>query len=315
MKEKRILWMAMGVLAISTVAAWAADLGDRAPTLKAATWIKGEKVDLAAGKGKTVFVIEFFSTECDSCRQSIPLLTAIQKKFKDQGVVVVGITEAEAADAKSYVKKTGDDLSFTVGMDRDGEISEEYLGDIGQRQSHLCFVVDKNGTVLWHGPPRMGVESALEQIVAGKYDLEQARKIAQAPDMVNDYFDLVADKDKAAKAKDIGNQILAAAAFVPAQTTNLFAWKILTGEEVSNFNRDTRDLDLGMRAAKAAYDACEGLDPNIVDTYARAFFETGKVAEAIALEKKAIEMTTDGNLLSQFQAALEEFQKKANEKK
>src|SRR5205085_4387232 len=51
-----------------------------------------------------------------------------------------------------------------------------------------------------------------------------------------------------------------------------------------------RDAKLGLKFAKAAYDACDGKDPAIVDTYARALYDTGKKDEAIKLEKKAIEL-------------------------
>ena len=51
-----------------------------------------------------------------------------------------------------------------------------------------------------------------------------------------------------------------------------------------------RDLELGMRAAKAAFDACNGQDANIVDTYARAFYEIGDLEQAIKWQQKAVEL-------------------------
>jgi len=64
-----------------------------AAALKISDWVKGKPVDLAAGKGKQVYVIEFWATWCGPCRTSIPHLTELQKKFKDKGVTFVGVSD------------------------------------------------------------------------------------------------------------------------------------------------------------------------------------------------------------------------------
>ena len=67
---------------------------------------------------------------------------------------------------------------------------------------------------------------------------------------------------------------------------NEIAWTLLTDENIKQ-----RDLTLATKLAKAAYDVSEGKEASIVDTYARALFDTGKVTEAIEHQKKAIELT------------------------
>lgn len=119
------------------------------------------------------------------------------------------------------------------------------------------------------------------------------------------YFELAMDgKSKSEEAKKIGAAVLAAEK--DADQLNEFAWKILTDEGIKD-----RDLDLGMKAAKAAYDACEGKSAAIVDTYARAFFEIGQLKAAIDLQKKALEICDDDGLKSELQETLKKYEEKA----
>jgi len=128
-------------------------------------------------------------------------------------------------------------------------------------------------------------------------------------EQVQKYFELAtAGKDEAG-AKKLGESILTGAA-KDANVLNEFAWKLLTEDGIAK-----RDMDLAMKAAKAAYDACEGKEAAIVDTYARAFFDTGKTDEAIKLQKKALELCNDDNLKSELEETLKRYEKKAKDAK
>src|SRR5690242_16512330 len=93
--------MRSSVIALAVVALWlltpssfafadeVLNLGDAAPTLTVSTWIKGDKFDKFE-PGKT-YVIEFWATWCGPCRVSIPHLTELAHKYKDQGVRVLGV--------------------------------------------------------------------------------------------------------------------------------------------------------------------------------------------------------------------------------
>jgi thiol-disulfide isomerase/thioredoxin len=122
----------------------AAELGDAAEPLQIAAWVKGKPVDLAAGKGKQVFVIEFWATWCGPCRESIPHLTELQKQFKDKGVVFIGITDEKTEVAKKFVEKMGAKMDYTVAVDA-GKTSKGYMEAYGVNGIPNAFVVDKAG--------------------------------------------------------------------------------------------------------------------------------------------------------------------------
>src|SRR5438067_12699343 len=64
------------------------NIGDPAPPLWVREWIKGTPVQRLE-KGK-VYVIEFWATWCGPCIASMPHLSALATKYKDQ-VTVIGI--------------------------------------------------------------------------------------------------------------------------------------------------------------------------------------------------------------------------------
>src|SRR5262245_36837892 len=102
-------------------AARAEDLGAPAKPLAIKEWVKGKPVDSSEGKGKNVYVVEFWATWCPPCRASIPHLTELQKQYKDKNVVVVGVTTGDPRNSldtvKQFVDKMADKMEYTVAFD------------------------------------------------------------------------------------------------------------------------------------------------------------------------------------------------------
>src|SRR5215813_3515388 len=93
--RSRLALLLTCALALLTVApgARAAEVtlkpGDPAPALHLSKWLKGEEVK-EFEKGK-VYVIECWATWCGPCIAAMPHVTELQRKYADQGVVVIGV--------------------------------------------------------------------------------------------------------------------------------------------------------------------------------------------------------------------------------
>jgi thiol-disulfide isomerase/thioredoxin len=153
---------------LAFVSVHAAGLGMPAPALNVADWVKGQAVDLKEGKGKTVYVVEFWATWCPPCRASIPHLTELQKKFKDKGVTVIGVSDEKVSTVKPFVNKMGPKMEYTVAVDKDQKTSGAYMGAFGVDGIPHAFVVDKTGAIVWHGHPMDGLDKAIEAVLEGK---------------------------------------------------------------------------------------------------------------------------------------------------
>ena len=58
-------------------------------------------------------------------------------------------------------------------------------------------------------------------------------------------------------------------------------------------------------------DASEGKDASILDTYANALFASGKTADAIEYQRKAIAVCQSDDLKPQLEAALKKYEDSA----
>lgn len=143
-------------------------VGDAAPALGIKEWIKGEPVK-SFEKDK-IYVVEFWATWCGPCIAGIPKLTAMQAKLKDKGVTIIGVsTDQEHQNVRPFVEKQGSKMEYTVALD-DGKTMQNYLVAVGQGGIPYAFIVDKSGKIAWHGHPSDGMDSIIDQVVAGSFD-------------------------------------------------------------------------------------------------------------------------------------------------
>jgi thiol-disulfide isomerase/thioredoxin len=64
------------------------------PEIKVSQWIDQQPVRLADLRGQVV-LLDFWATWCGPCRYTIPKLNSLHKKYKDRGLVIIGLTEFE----------------------------------------------------------------------------------------------------------------------------------------------------------------------------------------------------------------------------
>ena len=86
----------------------------------------GKTIDLAQFKGQVV-MINFWASWCVPCRQEMPLLEEIYKKYKPMGFTMLGVNvEPKTQDAEAFLAKLSKPVTFPVAWDVDSKVSKLY---------------------------------------------------------------------------------------------------------------------------------------------------------------------------------------------
>lgn len=129
--------VALTALMLMTASVFAVDA---APdfTLKSST---GENVRLAEQRGQVV-MLNFWASWCGPCRQEMPLLDGISKKYGKMGFVLYGVNvEEDNTAAKKMLKDLG--VSFPVLFDTESKLSGLY----NVEAMPTSVIIDKKGNI------------------------------------------------------------------------------------------------------------------------------------------------------------------------
>ena len=327
-------------------------VGDKAPALTVEKWVKGRPVT-GFEKGK-VYLVDFWATWCGPCIASMPHLSQLQKEYADDGLTVIGLSSKDSRgntlDAvETMVADKGDTMGYTVAWDSERETNNAYMKASGRGGIPSAFLVDREGRIAYIGTgfPMEGLDEAIEQVVAGTFDIEKAtadyaRQIANEEKLrpLNGKLQNALrqqDWDGAMKVTDEMEEL------DPSLAPNLaftrfrillekgdydraygFARDAVNGAASTNAQMlnaiawtivdpdgtvETKDLDLAQKAAEKAVELTKSEDAAVLDTLAMVHHLKGNHDKAIELQAKAVDLAQDESMKSELQQRLDEFKK------
>ena len=103
--------------------------------------LHGEKHSLKDLRGKVVLV-NFWATWCPPCRKELPDLETLSARFKDQGLVILAISDEDAAKVKPFIAARN--LQFPILLDPGRKVNELFQIE-GIPKS---FVYDRSGKLV-----------------------------------------------------------------------------------------------------------------------------------------------------------------------
>jgi thiol-disulfide isomerase/thioredoxin len=131
----------LSVALVAAAPVFAVSKSAPAPDFKLATR-GGKDLSLSSLKGQVV-MINFWATWCGPCRQEMPLLEKIHKKYKPMGFTMLGVNvEPDPKAAEAWLNKEMP-VTFPIAFDTKSEVSKIYK--VAGMPSTV--IVDRKGNV------------------------------------------------------------------------------------------------------------------------------------------------------------------------
>ena len=142
--------------------------GVAAPDFELAS-LDGKKVKLSDYRGKAV-LLNFWATWCSPCKVEMPWFVDLQKKYGNDGLVVLGVAMDDSDNSKiaQFASEMGVNYPILLGTDK---VSDQY-GNV--QFLPTTFYIDREGRIIGKGTGLLGrgeieenVQKALASRVAG----------------------------------------------------------------------------------------------------------------------------------------------------
>jgi thiol-disulfide isomerase/thioredoxin len=159
-----LLWM---TLVCTASLARAVEVGETAPDFNLPR-ADDTTLDLSAYRGKVV-VVDFWASWCGPCRESFPFLDDIQRRYADQGLVVIGVNLDEAREeADAFLRKYP--VDFDIAYDPAGDSALAYA----VKAMPSSYLIGRDGRVRerhlgFRASQAAAFEQAIEQALAGDH--------------------------------------------------------------------------------------------------------------------------------------------------
>lgn len=308
--------------------------GERVPNLSEVRWIRGGPVsNFETGR---VYVLEFWSTWCAACVESIDELNRLARRYeKDASFIAIHVWQKEAApkpaaflEARSSAGKAI--VEFPVAEDVEGATATAWLDATQSTGLPTAMIVDRTSRLVWFGHSR-DLEGPLKEVVDGTFDVSRSLtemnlrfrvgRLAKESDDAIDKgeFDegirlmleaLAADPGTVTDwiPSSYGHLLIKSRS--PA-TASRFADAVLATEAgekkdllaglanaILHFpSKEHRDLGFALRQAQRANAMYAGLDAKVVCLVARLQAENGQKEEAVRFLERAIQGQWDAKSL------------------
>ncbi len=119
-------------------------LNKPAPELIMDRWCNGSFEGIRKLSGK-VIVLDFWATWCQPCKRMFSALRELQDKYRERGLIIVGVTKVDASQSVAAIEKYVKEENFNYQMG----ISEETFNDLAYGVGAIphMVLIDKKGVV------------------------------------------------------------------------------------------------------------------------------------------------------------------------
>jgi thiol-disulfide isomerase/thioredoxin len=244
MKKNKLIFLLL--IFVNSLVCSAVEIGDPVPELQIKAWLKNGVVNISEGKGKNVYIIDFWKTTCKPCIKTMPYLDKLNELYRNHDLKIISISTESAETVKRFLEKRKK-TDCIIAVDDDNKTFKSFVGD--KEDIPVAFIINRSGTVVWKGHP-LDIYLPLKRVITGKFDVN---KSAQMQKVYRDIQLLLAQKkysealtivEEQLKAKQDTTQFIALKSFILFKTEKKDEALSFITEMLKKFPTDLELFDL-----------------------------------------------------------------------
>lgn len=135
------------------------------------TTVDGKKISMDDLTGKVV-LMDFWATWCGPCREALPHIQQVAKKFKDEPLVILSVSlDTDEPAWKEFIGKH----EMTWPQYRDGGFTGPIAKMFGVRAIPHTFTIDADGVLQEEHIGDASIEGKLKKLIARAHELQAAQ--------------------------------------------------------------------------------------------------------------------------------------------
>jgi len=143
----------------------------------AVTTTDGDEISLDELRGKVV-LMDFWATSCPSCREALPHMKELAKKFEGQPLIVLSVSlDEDERKWKDFVAQNG----MTWPQCWDGRFTGPMARLFDVKAIPSTFTIDADGVLQDEHIGDAAIEGKLKKLIARAREVEAAQRTAQTP--------------------------------------------------------------------------------------------------------------------------------------